>query len=169
MECIDEDSADATLVVEKIEESLRMAMEEDDRAGGTGPWVGLLEFSQGGKIAASLMLRQQHEHVGLSASLPAFRFCVLVAAPVPLVWLAPSPDHAVPRKSSPESILQSPTVHVYGKRDSLVSSPHDWLYQSCSPESRKLFVWDGDHFMPTRTGDVSAVVKMITELLDNMR
>jgi pimeloyl-ACP methyl ester carboxylesterase len=163
--CIDEDPADAGLVVETIDQSLRTAMEEDDRAGGKGPWVGLLGFSQGAKMTASLLLRQQHEH-GRFASLPVFRFGVLIAGPAPFVSLVPSPDQAIPLQSSPQSILQIPTVHVYGRRDSVISSPDDWLYHSCSADSRKLLVWDGDHFVPTRTREVTAMMTMIAEMLD---
>ncbi|KAI2632985.1 serine hydrolase FSH [Hypomontagnella submonticulosa] len=165
VERIDEDPTDVELVVEKIEQSLRSAMEGDDRAGGAGPWVALLGFSQGAKIAASLILRQEHEPV-LSTSLPAFHFGVLIAGPAPLVWLLSSPDHPMPQRSSPKSILRTPTIHVHGTHDSVLSSPHEWIYQSCSPDSRKLLEWDGDHFVPTRTEDVAAVVVMITELLN---
>ncbi|KAI0377762.1 serine hydrolase FSH [Hypomontagnella monticulosa] len=165
VECIDEDPTDAGLVIERIDQSLRTAMEEDDRVGGTGPWVGLLGFSQGAKIVASLLLRQQPEN-GRPGSLPVFSFGVLVAGPAPLVWLMPPPEDAMPLQSSPKPTLQIPTVHVYGARDSVLSSSDDWLYHGCSPDSRKLIVWDGDHFMPTRTKDVAAVVRMITELLD---
>ncbi|KAH7018066.1 serine hydrolase FSH [Microdochium trichocladiopsis] len=46
-------------VVAAIDEALAEAMSEDDDAGATGEWVGLLGFSQGAKLAASLMFRQQ--------------------------------------------------------------------------------------------------------------
>ncbi|KAH9904439.1 serine hydrolase FSH [Xylariomycetidae sp. FL2044] len=42
-----------------IDGALRAAMDADDRAGADGPWVGLLGFSQGAKVAASLLYRQQ--------------------------------------------------------------------------------------------------------------
>lgn len=165
VECIDEDPTDAGLVVEKIDQSLKAAMEEDNRAGGMGPWVGLLGFSQGAKIAASLLLRQQYR-IGRSALLPSFSFGALIAGPAPFVCLDPLANHPIPRQLSPESVLRIPTVHLYGSRDCLISSPDEWLYQGCSPDSRRLFVWDGDHFVPTRTRDVAVAVKMIAELLE---
>lgn len=159
-----EDPDDTALVVERIEESLRMAMEVDDRAGGTGPWVGLLAFSQGAKIAASLLLRQQHAN-DQSGSLPAFHFGVLMAGPAPLVSLDPSRDHTGTGQSPPQSLLQIPTIHVHGKQDSLVSDPDNWIYPGCSPDSTRLFVWDGGHDVPTKTKDVAPVVEAIMELL----
>lgn len=45
--------------VEKIEGAVEAAMIEDDAKGATGEWVGILGFSQGAKVAGSLLLRQQ--------------------------------------------------------------------------------------------------------------
>lgn len=45
--------------IEEVEYKLREAMEEDDARGGKGEWVGLLGFSQGAKVAASLLYEGQ--------------------------------------------------------------------------------------------------------------
>lgn len=42
-----------------LDESLVAAMRDDDQKGATGEFVAVLGFSQGGKMAASLILRQQ--------------------------------------------------------------------------------------------------------------
>jgi hypothetical protein len=42
-----------------IRACVRSAMAADDAAGGRGPWVGLLGFSQGGKVAASVLFDAQ--------------------------------------------------------------------------------------------------------------
>ncbi|OGM47247.1 citrinin biosynthesis oxydoreductase CtnB [Aspergillus bombycis] len=60
-----EDPTDADMVIGRIHQSLQKAVDDDDRAGGMGPWVGLLGFSQGAKIAASLLWRQQVYPEGL--------------------------------------------------------------------------------------------------------
>ena len=161
---IDEDPLEVGSVVEKIEQSLKTAIEDDDRAGGTGPWAGLLGFSQGAKIAASLLLRQQLDR-SMAASLPTFEFGILIAGPSPMVSLIPSSSDTTALRSSSAPLLGVPTAHVHASHDSLFSSPNDYLYQSCSPHSRSLFVWDGDHHVPTRIKDVVAVVEMVTELL----
>lgn len=43
---IDEESC-----IEEIGYAMRTAMEDDDREGGTGEWVGLVGFSQGAKLS----------------------------------------------------------------------------------------------------------------------
>jgi hypothetical protein len=50
---------DSESCIEEIGYAIRTAMEDDDRAGGTGEWVGLMGFSQGAKMTASLLLEQQ--------------------------------------------------------------------------------------------------------------
>lgn len=52
-------AVDAETAAAEVRYQLRTAMEDDDRAGATGEWVALLGFSQGAKIAASLLLAQQ--------------------------------------------------------------------------------------------------------------
>lgn len=93
-------------VVAAIEGSMREAMAEDDAAGWTGEWAGLLGFSQGAKVAASVLYElhlQMEENVakrvvlGGTTSLGGtkgfaganWRFGVLLAGRGPLVGLSP--------------------------------------------------------------------------------
>jgi hypothetical protein len=48
-------------VIAAIENSMEVAMAEDDAAGWTGEWVGLLGFSQGAKLAASVLYEIQRQ------------------------------------------------------------------------------------------------------------
>ncbi|KAL4982377.1 hypothetical protein BDW68DRAFT_182600 [Aspergillus falconensis] len=88
--------------VEAIDECIAAAMEKDDRAGGTGDWVGLLGFSQGARVAASLLYRQQRQQgIGMGMGLASrgrdrkrgatastsYRFAVLFAGRGPLLDL----------------------------------------------------------------------------------
>lgn len=43
----------------EIEYAMRTAMDADDARGGTGEWVGLMGFSQGAKVSASLLYESQ--------------------------------------------------------------------------------------------------------------
>ncbi|KAI1197477.1 serine hydrolase FSH [Nemania serpens] len=53
------DKLDDEVAVRDIDLALQEAMDADDAEGADGPWVGLLGFSQGAKLAMSLLLRQQ--------------------------------------------------------------------------------------------------------------
>ena len=47
--------------VDQVSSALTQAMRNDDRQGATGEWVALLGFSQGAKIAASILYAQQNK------------------------------------------------------------------------------------------------------------
>ncbi|KAG9765315.1 hypothetical protein KCU73_g537, partial [Aureobasidium melanogenum] len=77
-------------VIEEIDTTITSAMCVDDLKGATGEWVALLGFSQGAKIAASMLYVQQNlqRKMGMTAEVwPNFRFGILLAGRGPLVWL----------------------------------------------------------------------------------
>lgn len=57
----DHPPVDARRASEAVDKSLRLAMDRDDALGATGEWVAVIGFSQGAKIAASLLFRQQQQ------------------------------------------------------------------------------------------------------------
>lgn len=154
-----------------IDAALALAMTADDAAGATGDWVGLIGFSQGAKVAASLLYRQQ------MCGGSAFRFAVLFAGRGPLVWLMPElqlphglADAAMPstlyapawlRQHSDEHILWLPTIHIHGLRDPGLDWHRDLLREYCDPLQATLLEWEGDHRMPIKTRDVEIIVQHI--------
>lgn len=165
------------VVVSELDDALDGAMRSDDGLGATGEWVAVLGFSQGAKVAASLLYRQQlREAQGSSASLGDHRFLfgILLAGRAPLFSLEPAstandnlglPDAAhlstaddLSRVShSRKNILRIPTLHVHGLRDK-GRDLHLQLYEeACAPETRTLVEWDGDHRVPLKFKDVALV------------
>ena len=173
---------DAQTAVEAIEESLHAAMREDDRKGATGDWVALLGFSQGAKMCASLLLQQQlrAQKFGIQRAGTNFRFAVLLAGRGPLVSLDPQlpmtealvdasqlglsrfPDkHNVRRR---EHVLCLPTIHVHGMMDQGLHLHRQLLEQYCEKGTTRLIQWDGDHRVPIKSKDVTAVVAQILDI-----
>ncbi|GME49737.1 hypothetical protein M1830_009015 [Neofusicoccum parvum] len=146
-----------------IQASVDSAMRDDDQKGGTGEWVAVLGFSQGAKLAGSLLLLQQLQAEGLRGriSRPAtnYRFAVLLAGRAPLVNFAagsavePSCRH-----------LYLPTIHVHGLTDPGLELHRQLLEQSCQKGSTRLVQWDGNHRLPIKTGDTMAVVQAVLEM-----
>ncbi|KAM0273156.1 hypothetical protein ACHAQH_008447 [Verticillium albo-atrum] len=144
-----------------IDQSLKNAMVEDDKAGAFGPWVGLLGFSQGANLAASLLLRQQSQ-VDRGLSVTSFHFAVLLAGRAPVLWI--ESGIAFPWEDDPatESFLRLPTIHVHGLKD--VGLPmHRDLVRCCQANTTRVVEWDGDHRVPIKSHDVAAVA---VEILD---
>ena len=156
-----------------IDAALALAMAADDAAGATGDWVGLLGFSQGAKVAVSVLYRQQR--CGGSD----FRFAILFAGRGPLVWLAPelplplglvdaatlftlpAPTPSWLLYGSDEHILRLPTIHVHGLKDPGLDRHRELLQDYCSPPQATLLEWEGDHRIPIKTRDVDMVVQQI--------
>lgn len=160
--------SDPLEVIDAIEASLAAAMKADDDVGATGEWVGLLGFSQGAKMAASLLLREQtrmertrstYQGISWSGAEPLFRFAILLAGRGPMVSLDAGSQAFFGREEVvSEPILRLPTVHVHGLRDEGLSMHREFQTRCCTKESTALVEWDGDHRVPIKAWDVVAVV-----------
>lgn len=170
--------------IEAIDAQLKQAMDEDDSAGATGPWVGLLGFSQGAKLSASLLFRQQirAEKLGAAQAGSDWRFAVLMAGRAPIVNLAPDvftssmlhhpsqiglmggPDLMDVMKG--EHILRLPTIHVHGLADPGLHLHRELYDEYCDPTTTRLIEWNGNHRVPLKGTDVNP---LIAEILDVAR
>ncbi|OKL55495.1 esterase [Talaromyces atroroseus] len=168
--------------VQAIDDSLKAAMSEDDRRGGRGEWVGLIGFSQGAKICASLMFRQQvrAERLGLHHAGSNWRFAVILAGRGPLVSL----DHnllmtpalvdasqismtALPDENfvgSTEHVLYLPTIHVHGTLDAGLDEHRKLLRQYSERGTTRVMEWEGNHRIPIKTKDVMVLVQNIFDV-----
>ncbi|KAL3429132.1 hypothetical protein BDV09DRAFT_190382 [Aspergillus tetrazonus] len=130
------------------------AMDRDDLQGGTGEYVALMGFSQGAKLAASLLFRQQvrAEKLGQAMSGPNFRFAVFLNGRGPLVSMDPelvmnsalldASQISLDRSTASEDIrrkdhvLSLPTIHVHGLQDPELMLHHVFLQEYCSKNAR---------------------------------
>lgn len=162
-----------------IEQCLDTARREDDLRGATGEWVGLLGFSQGAKICASLLLQQQArtEKLGMHQARTNYRFAILLAGRGPLVSMEPQlvmnealvdasqiGNPRVPEGGyfgNQDHVLKVPTVHVHGMRDPGLELHRQLLEHYCDMGTVRLVEWDGDHRVPIKSKDIAAVVKQI--------
>jgi predicted esterase len=172
---------DADAAIDEIWWQLKDAMDTDNRAGATGEWVGLLGFSQGAKLAASILFEQQtREERGIKdeANRPTWRFGVLLAGRAPLVSLLPETDDNEAlvtaadisegfkflNTSDDSHILKLPTIHVHGTQDPGLHLHQRLLDQYCDPQSAKLVEWEGGHRVPIKSADVQKVTSATIEV-----
>lgn len=178
----DDGQNDASTIVEGIETSLRIAMTEDDSKGAFGDWVGLLGFSQGAKVCASLLSWEQRRGQASRERswMPHFQFGILLAGRGPLVSLNPEPDPAPGfvraaciSFQSPddyvgigrmERLLDIPTLHVHGRQDPGLDQHRRLLRECCEQGSARLLEWDGNHRVPIKTKDVERLVEEIVAI-----
>ena len=176
-------------IIESINTAIATAMYADTQSGATGEWVALLGFSQGAKLAASILFAQQsiQRRAGPDAVIwPNFRFAILMAGRGPLVWLLPDNngvssfsistglvDAASPSiggdepdipMNSNEHIIRIPTVHIHGLRDPGLRTHRALLSNYFEEELVSVVEWEGDHRIPIKRKDVDAVVQEIYSL-----
>ncbi|CEI65521.1 hypothetical protein FVEN_g8787 [Fusarium venenatum] len=174
----DHEEIEPEAAAELIRDQTRRAMDTDP---GTGEWIGILGFSQGAKIAASLLWTQQKitEQFGPDEALTQFKFGVLMAGRAPLITLDHRLQHPPPIvdaamlssefKDWPESnkgdhILSIPTLHVHGLRDGGMEQHRILLNNYCETGTTTLIEWDGGHRIPIKSHDVGAVAQEILRL-----
>ncbi|KAL9064813.1 MAG: hypothetical protein Q9161_008633 [Pseudevernia consocians] len=165
-----------------IIKQLHRTMNEDDHQGATGAWIGLLGFSQGAKMAASLLFMQQKraERFGNDHAGSDFRFAVLLAGRPPLISLDPDviaspaladaaqcmmgstvlPDELAMCEKG-EHVLKLPTIHVHGLQDPDVDLHRLLMDQYCEKRCVRVVEWDGSHRVPLKKRDVAAVVEEV--------
>lgn len=170
---------DGETAIEEIRFQIKTAMDDDDYRGGTGEWVGLLGFSQGAKIAASLLLMQQTLEAKGEKPESTWKFGVIMAGRAPLVTLdermgyikgvqdtsgigAEFDDWA--GDADEGHLLRIPTIHVHGLKDEGLHLHRRLLGKYCAPGSATLVEWDGNHRLPFKGPDVLSVTDQTTRL-----
>ncbi|KAH8903923.1 hypothetical protein BR93DRAFT_931037 [Coniochaeta sp. PMI_546] len=181
------DEVHAHEAADMILSQCKAAIESDP---GTGDWVGVLGFSQGAKIAASLLWLQERtpksvegrDHLPQLGAHVSFRFGVLMAGSAPLVNLDPTgdlgstPRHVAtadglsmafadwPMSHEGDHSIRTPTVHVHGLQDPGIDRHRMLMTLYCKSGTTKLAEWDGEHRIPIKAPDVELVVSKILEL-----
>ena len=181
---LDQPEIEAAAVVLEIDMFLAATLQADNEKGGTGSWVGLLGFSQGAKMCASLLFRQQAraEKLGRHCAGSAFRFAVLMAGRGPLVSLDPelvmTPSlvdaahlgfQVLPDRNRTEHLLRLPTIHVHGLRDQGLLLHRQLREQYCEKGSTRLVEWNGTHRVPIGSEVVGTIVEEILAVARGLR
>lgn len=161
---IDDESA-----IEEVLYSIETCKKEDK---GTGPWVGLLGFSQGAKLSASLLYDQQVRIEKAGTAETDYKFAVLLAGRQPLISFseysvgpAVLPAGAISEgfwyDGPNEHVLKLPTIHVHGMSDPGLHLHRRLMDQYCDKKGVTLVEWDGGHRVPLKKTDVDRIVKEI--------
>ncbi|CAG9949106.1 unnamed protein product [Clonostachys rosea f. rosea IK726] len=159
---------------EKILAAIEKAMKEDP---GRGDFVGVLGFSQGAKIAGSLLWAQEKSPKPRTS----FKFGVILAGRAPYVVL--DPEKQLPAvahvadigqqsidfkdwapTNEGEHVLSLPTLHVHGLKDPGLEEHRVLLKNYCKTGTTRLIEWDGDHRVPIQADIVTKLVGYITEM-----
>ncbi|KAF2766320.1 hypothetical protein EJ03DRAFT_180168 [Teratosphaeria nubilosa] len=161
---IDDDSA-----IEEMFYSINTTKKEDE---GTGPWVGMIGFSQGAKLASSLLYEQQIRVEKEGKADTDYKFAVMLAGRSPLVSLSDftiSPacvrageiSEGFHFEGESPHVLRLPTIHVHGLNDPGLHLHRKMLKQYHDPKTSTVLEWDGNHRVPIKKTDVDPIVREI--------
>ena len=161
---IDDESA-----AEEVRYSIETCKSEDP---GTGPWVGLIGFSQGAKLSASLLYDQQIRVEKEGKADTDYKFAVLLAGRSPLVSFCEHSRHpalVMPGQVSEgfdyphpsPHVLRLPTIHVHGLSDAGIHLHRKMLRQYHDEKSATVIEWDGAHRVPIKKTDVEKITDEI--------
>lgn len=161
---IDDESA-----IEEVMYNIETCKREDE---GTGPWVGLIGFSQGAKLSASLLYDQQVRVERTGKAETEYKFAVLLAGRSPLVSFSEYSRHPALVTAGAISegfdyphpsphVLRLPTIHVHGLNDNGLHLHRKMLKQYHDPKSATVIEWDGIHRVPIKKTDVEPIAREI--------
>jgi predicted esterase len=170
------------VICQDIDRVLHDTMLSDNAIGATGDWIAIMGFSQGAKVAASILLRQQIRSDKLWSGKTGsdFKFAVLLAGRAPLVNLDPSFIDSLALADADEittgnfaqvtgstylegsdHLIRLPTLHVHGRNDPGLPNHRRLLTDFCMDGTARVVEWDGDHRVVIKADDVGTVVKEV--------
>ncbi|GAB1736220.1 hypothetical protein D0869_12476 [Hortaea werneckii] len=154
---------------EEVLYNISTAKQEDE---GTGPWVGLIGFSQGAKLSSSLLYDQQIRMEKEGRAETDYKFAVLLAGRNPLVSFSEYSRHPAlvtegqiseghTYEGENPHILRIPTIHVHGLNDNGLHLHRKMLKEYHDPATTTLIEWDGIHRVPIKKVDVEPIAQAI--------
>ncbi|PYH98418.1 hypothetical protein BO71DRAFT_395217 [Aspergillus ellipticus CBS 707.79] len=153
------------IIADRILGALHRTMEEDDRSGADGKWLAVLGFSQGARLAASLLLQHQLGGTGRDEDEVDFRFAVLIAGRGPIIPLGLGLGLGLGADPTGTSIaalsLSLPTIHIHGLQDPGLTYHRELLERYCDPQTAEVVEWQGDHRVPIKLKDARRVVDAV--------
>ena len=160
---------DDSSAIEEVLYSIETCKRDDE---GTGPWVGMMGFSQGAKLAASLLYEQQVQLENKGQADTEYKFAVLLAGRQPLISFsefsrgpgtlgAGEISEGFRYEGVNEHVLRLPTIHVHGLNDAGLHLHRELMDRYCDRDSVTLVEWDGTHRVPLKKTDVD---KICTEI-----
>lgn len=152
---------------EMVRSTLQQKLSEEDGA----PVVGVLGFSQGGKIASGLLHEQQHTH----KVAPSLKFGVIINGSYPPLRQPSNPSTTLPRLTEStqtkwndqhKGSIRLPSVHVHGTLDDAIDN-HRLLFRCYDPEVATLMEFENGHHMPVSDDDTQKIADEILRIYRN--
>ena len=158
---------------ELIWDAVLKGMEADDDLGADGEWDIVLGFSQGAKVACSLLYEQCLSRNNGEESRTNFKMGIIFAGRAPFLALSQESEGYKWMQSAggiadgvdleaiderPDLRLSVPTLHVHGLKDDGLKLHRRAVEGYCAPGTAEVVEWDGPHRLPIKSMDVEQIL-----------
>lgn len=156
---------------EAEEEIVRLTLQKKLTEEDGAPVVGVLGFSQGGKIASGLLHEQQQTH----QVAPHLRFGVIINGSYPPLRQPSNPSTTLPRltestqrewKDKHDGCIRLPSVHVHGTLDDAIDN-HRLLARCFDSSMATVMEFENGHHLPTSEDDTQKIADEILRMYRN--
>ncbi|KAG8157921.1 hypothetical protein KVR01_012193 [Diaporthe batatas] len=114
-----------------------------------GPFDGVMAFSQGAGLAASLLAHHSRRSARQAHMKPTFRFAVFFCGGVPGdVFGAKGVEPRLMSFEEDGEVIGIPTAHIWGAHDEIYPTFGPVLSKMCDSSQRATFVHQGGHEIP---------------------
>lgn len=153
---------------EAEEELVRSTVQRELKKEDGAPFVGVLGFSQGARIATGLLQEQENTQ----AVAPHLCFGVLINGTYPPLRLTSNPSTVLPRliESAPgpwipehEACVHLPSVHVHGRSDDYLERSK-LLARCYDPSTATVLEFDNGHHLPISEEDNKKIAAEIVRI-----
>ncbi|KAK4067251.1 uncharacterized protein Triagg1_7694 [Trichoderma aggressivum f. europaeum] len=121
------------------------------KADGKQPFVGIMAFSQGARVATGLLLHLARMRRQGCDKYYNIRFAIISNATYPPLFL----DDEMPETAE---VLTIPTLHLHGSNDPWRPESEEMLAKFFDHESAKTILFEGKHQLPLLQADVDKVL-----------
>jgi predicted esterase len=126
-----------------------------------GPYQGVIGFSQGAALAATLMIKQGQSNAVHSP----FQCAIVLCGGMPYDPAALEGGRAVLLDDKPDAPdIHVPTAHILGEKDDALATSLA-LVEQFDPRSLKLYMHAGGHDVPRDIQAVRRMISVIQEVL----
>lgn len=149
-------SDDNSFTEEEVEKEVRTLIENTLKT--RDDWVGILGFSQGGRLAAGLLAEQEKEQEeDMYGDELGFKFGVFLMTPSPPMTSLVYGDGALNK-------IETPSVNVVGKQDQWYESSKKMHAEYFEEKTAKLVEFDIGHRLPNAPADITTIAREILRL-----
>lgn len=133
-----------------------------------GPFDGVLAFSSGAALAATLIIKKFREHQGPNPN-PPFKCAIFLSGGIPFDPEAILQGEIRNIGATDGELIKIPTAHIWGSNDELYKSTSVILSESCNHDLKTVFVHDLGHDVPgARSHDaMNGAVRAIRRTIDH--